>query len=86
MKAEEKLKEINQVFKICGLTLTDLKEKYKSGFFKINSGLNLKSFDVNAMITPNTFGQNKTSDKKLKRKWNIKQSVTLGSTIKTNLK
>ena len=80
MKAEEKLKEINHVFKICGITLSDLKEQYKQGWFKINSGLNVKSFEIASMITPNKYAQNKDTDNKIKKKWTLKQSMTMGST------
>lgn len=47
MKVEEKLKEINTVFQILGLTLEDLKLSCKTGVIKIE-GQNTKNFELSS--------------------------------------
>ena len=79
MKVEEKLREINHVFKVWGITLNDIKEQHKTGILRMNSGLNLKSFEINSMTSTNRFLKNNNESHKKKRKWNIKQSSTMGS-------
>jgi len=45
---EEKLKEIDHVLTLLGVSLEDLKEFAKSGPVKL-SGVNVKNFDVSSM-------------------------------------
>ena len=78
MKAEEKLKEINQVFKVWGITLSDIKEQHKTGVLRMNSGINTKSFEVGSMVSSNNFVHNKQKVQKRKR-WDLKHSSTMGS-------
>ena len=48
-KVEEKLKEINHVFMILGVTLDDLKESWRTGVMKFG-GLNVKNFELSSAV------------------------------------
>ena len=48
-KVEEKLKEINHIFTVLGVTLDDMKESCRTGLIKFG-GLNLKNFDLSPAV------------------------------------
>ena len=62
VKVEEKLKEINDIFTILGITLDDMKETCKTGVFKFG-GINTKNFELSSVKFVSSA---ETSSKKLK--------------------
>lgn len=54
MKVEEKLKEINNILQILGLTLDDLKTSCQTGKINIFRGntINTRNFDISSSVSP----------------------------------